>query len=95
MSIEKNPNPVTYHISSDARNWILVERQEINSGKNRGEFRETQIGFYATAASLIRDVHNKLILLEGVEHIEEAIAKANAVVEEAVAKIEAMVKPRI
>lgn len=82
----------SYSIKTDSNQWILVESYVQEGGKNDGQTIESNIGYYSTLEGLARSVHNKLLLCHGLDKLEEAFAKANALVESAIAIFNAPAK---
>ena len=82
----------SYSIKTDCNQWILVEAYTQEGGKNDGQLIESNIGYYSTLEGLARSVHNKLLLCHGLDKLEEAFAKADALVESAVAVFNAPTK---
>lgn len=74
----------TYTIKTDDQNWVIVEN---STNKTTGAPTEKNIGYYATLEQLVRAAHNKMLLVHGLDNIEQAMIAAEGLVNSAVAII--------
>ena len=74
----------TYTIKLDESNWQIVEQSTTASGKPS----EKIIGYYGSLEALVKAAHNKMLMIHGLERVQEAMDAAEDIIVKAVEIIE-------